>query len=52
MEDAVRLLDGLYRQFLALRLTPSLWQTETAVMRTWMTARDDESDDADEGGEQ
>lgn len=44
MEDAVRLLDGLYRQFLALRLTPSLWQTETAVMRTWMTARDDESD--------
>lgn len=56
MEDAVRLLNSLYRQFLALRLTPSLWNTETAVMRTWMTARDDESDgesdDADEGGEQ
>lgn len=43
MEAAVRLLDGLYRLFLAIRLTPSLWQTETAVMRTWMTARDDES---------
>lgn len=52
MENAVRLLDSLYRQFLAIRLTPSLWNTETAVMRTWMTARDGESDGADEGGEQ
>ena len=37
MEICVGLLDGLYAQFLDLRLSPGRWEEEVAAMRQWMT---------------